>query len=324
MSKTKIEWTEHTWNPIVGCSVVSPGCTNCYAMKKAGGRLRNTPAYEELTEPTKAGPVWNGTIRLLDSRLTQPLRWRKPRMIFVNSMGDLFHENVPYVWIDMVFAVMALSPRHTFQVLTKRAGRMRDYMNRYSTDHDGDWVGSPGGGTRDGIRKQMVRLGLYQGLDDWPLPNVWLGISAENQAAFDARARDLGATPAAIRFISFEPLLGEIDTGNAFDLAPDNSPYAPIDWAIVGGESGKNARPMHPDWARGIRDQCRAAGVPFFFKQWGEWGPHGSVQLSRADRDFMDLNHSSNGLETIVRVGKKRAGSTLDGEEHKEMPEVIR
>ncbi|GAA5073665.1 phage Gp37/Gp68 family protein [Roseibacterium beibuensis] len=284
---TKIEWTEKTWNPIVGCSVVSPGCTNCYAMKLAPKLAANpaTPHYAGTVESSRAGPVWTGKVALAsDDALTAPLRRRKPTMYFVSSMGDLFHEAVPDEWIDRVFAVMALAPQHTFQVLTKRAARMRAYI----TDREDREIGRAQDRQLTGPHPVPV------------LPNVWLGVSAEDQTRADERIPDLLATPAAVRFVSCEPLLGPVDltsipgtsededgkldvwwdvlTGVAYDewgteLSAQHWQDTGLDWVIVGGESGRGARPMHPDWPRAIRDQCAAAGVPFFFKQWGEWLP---------------------------------------------------
>lgn len=539
---SKIEWTDATWNPVTGCSVVSPGCTNCYAMGLAGTRLRNHPSRAGLTIATKAGPVWNGQVRLNEDWLTQPLKWRRPRMIFVCAHGDLFHEAVPNEWIDRVFAVMALSPQHTYQLLTKRADRMRAYctdagvthrvaqaMDKILVDRDDDgyekwapvpdfpkyevstrgrvrrddivlkqqinpeygrpsvtlwrdaipttvfvhilvlrawrgpmpdgcetrhrngertdnrlinleWAsgsinqqdkvrhGSNGGpakltreqaaeirsavaagetqqsiADRYGVSRSLVSLvkdrKVWPDAIDWPLRNVWKGVSAEDQTRADARVPDLLATPAAVRFVSAEPLLGPIDftqwmkglahgdskerrgnrvpacagggaddrpggadmasfgaTSGSLDgenqsdslrgtaasgtrhgeisdrqsddrrqtddglraqagLAPfqradpervdrqsqgwpekGQSPVesrigdafrtddpcdqglglstgAQLSWVIVGGESGPSARPMHPAWARAIRDQCAAAGVAFFFKQMTKKGP---------------------------------------------------
>lgn len=333
--KSAIEWTDATWNPIVGCSIVSPGCTHCYAMKmaarienidaaKAMERYRHIAAgfldygteqqradalkalqptthYAGTTQASKAGAVWTGKVAPApDHILTEPLRWKKPRRIFVNSMGDLFHEDVPDEWIDRVFAVMALSPQHTFQVLTKRAKRMRAYLSGFECD---------------GARRLNVADAAGRMMEDgdnahdevananWPLPNVWLGVSAERQQEANERVPDLLMTPAAVRFVSAEPLLGLIDFNaicyrdedaeirvNALTAEAwvDNSDSAAaysneadgvtgLDWIIVGGESGPGARPMHPAWARSIRDQCQAAGVPFFFKQWGAWKPTSSV-----------------------------------------------
>ena len=283
-ANSKIEWTDATWNPVTGCSIVSPGCTNCYAMRLAGTRLKHTPSRTGLTKDTKAGPVWNGQVRLNEGWLDQPLRWKRPRRIFVCAHGDLFAENVPDEWIDRVFAVMALSPQHTFQVLTKRAARMRDYLN-------GDWsiriIGALPG---------HVAGWLSSGRNI--LPNVWLGVSAERQQEADERIPDLLATPAAVRFVSAEPLLGPVDftriihrdpakfswlnysprlnalTGNYPLLEGTRDPHPErLDWIIVGGESGNAARPMHPAWARSIRDQCAAAGTAFFMKQITKKGP---------------------------------------------------
>lgn len=296
---SKIEWTDATWNPIVGCSVKSPGCANCYAMPMAARieRMGTAPHYAGTTTASKAGPVYNGHVaRAPESILTKPLHWRKPRKIFVNSMGDLFHENVPDDWIARVFAVMALAPQHTFQVLTKRADRMRDYAELAHRCGEHWLAGLPDAPAAT-----------------WPLPNVWLGVSAEDQRRADERIPHLLATPAAVRFVSLEPLLGpvdlrkiepdgdsEVDALNAplwqdeienwrgstddweeeflewYGLSAMPAPgpmYRPLDWVIVGGESGPGARPMHPDWARSLRDQCVTAGVAFFMKQMTKKAP---------------------------------------------------
>ncbi|RFC65037.1 phage Gp37/Gp68 family protein [Fulvimarina endophytica] len=278
---TKIEWTDATWNPITGCSVVSPGCTNCYAMKLAGSRMKNHPSRAGLTRESKAGPVWTGEVRLNEQWLDQPLRWSKPRMIFVCAHGDLFAEGVPDEWIDRVFAVMALADHHRFQVLTKRPERMRKYllspevksriamaMAVYSSS-----------ATLDAIRRWSSLWGTRTA-EGWPLPNVWLGVSVEDQTRADERIPILLDTPAALRWISAEPLLGPLDfcktsAAMTFPNHPwRNGPILQgIDWIVAGGESGPGARPMHPDWIRSLRDQCEAAEVPFLFKQWGEWVP---------------------------------------------------
>ncbi|MFZ3192570.1 MAG: phage Gp37/Gp68 family protein [Moraxellaceae bacterium] len=393
---SKIQWTQKTWNPVAGCSVVSPGCTNCYAMKMAA-RIEamargagRTSAYDGLTRQTKAGAVWTGELRAVESAMTQPLRWKKPALIFVNSMSDLFHEAVPDPVIDQVFAVMALSPHHTFQVLTKRAERMRAYCNDPAT---------PGRIARvivDMLLDKAIRLGMdwpvrtVGDIDDpdditiaWPLPNVWKGVSAEDQARADERTPHLLATPAAVRFLSAEPLLGAIDLTKLQSPPPRGGEddtwatdamkgrTAPIimlgaglweldgggrsgprlDWVIVGGESGPGARPMHPDWARQIRDACAAAGVPFFFKQWGAWAEVGHLEdgpavtevevggetsdayYAIADgraRAFVNLDgrafhgHPDNLPEGrwrfVERIGKKATGRLLDGIEHNAMP----
>lgn len=309
--KSKIEWTEATWNPVVGCSIVSPGCTNCYAMRMAERISRMTEgatglagSYGDLTKRVNGKPVWTGALRFVEHNVMQPVRWKRPRMIFVNSMSDLFHESVRDEWIDRVFAVMALTPQHTFQVLTKRADRMRAYIA--------------------GLPARRRELDCHSGLDwcDWPLPNVWLGVSAEDQKRADERIPHLVETPAAVRFVSAEPLLGPIDFEPIVRDAVLRGKVAgsggrgttPLDWIIVGGESGPGARPMHPDWARSIRDQCQAAGVPFFFKQHGEFVSVSMVEGEGPHFSFPDG-------ATVRRIGKRAAGRLLDGQEHNEMPE---
>jgi protein gp37 len=337
---THIEWTDATWNPVTGCSVVSPGCTNCYAMRLAGTRLQHHPSRHGLTRDSKAGPVWTGEVRFNESWLDQPLRWKRDRRIFVCAHGDLFAESVPDAWIDRVFAVMALAPQHIFQVLTKRAGRMREYLTadggRAAPYRQVAFLNERldeirRGATRrdDALAYQIGNHGwpIYGEAGDWPLPNVWLGVSVEDQARADERIPDLLATPAAKRFISAEPLLGPVDL-TSIDL-PDGDTYIEplsgtegeereewprLDWVIVGGESGPGARPMHPDWARSLRDSCQAAGVRFFFKQWGEWvSAKGYPGHRRIGHVFPDLYQ-------MVRVGKKAAGRLLDGREWSEHP----
>ena len=307
---SSIEWTDATWNPVTGCSVVSPGCTNCYAMRLAGTRLKHHASRAGLTVETKAGPVWTGEVRFNEVWLDQPLRWKRPRRIFVCAHGDLFHEQVPDEWIDRVFAVMALAPQHIFQVLTKRAQRMRNYF----------WQDPVG--RRGQIRFRVdVMLARSDRLEErlsflrvWPLPNVWLGVSVEDQPRADERIPQLLATPAAVRFVSAESLLGPMDLTQSCAIwwgkrGPGAGPFdlkrrPLLDWVIVGGESGPSARPMRPDWVRGLRDQCQAAGVPFFFKQWGEFAPG----------DYRCFGENS------VRLGKRAAGRVLDGREWNELP----
>ena len=271
--RTLIEWTDATWNPVTGCSIVSPGCRRCYAMRLAGGRQRHHPSRAGLTRDSIAGPVWTGEVRFNEQWLDQPLRWRRPRRIFVCAHGDLFHESVPDDWINAVWSVMSRSPRHTFQVLTKRPARMREYL------------------------RHVRGTGI-------PLPNVWLGVSIEDQERADERVPLLLDTPAAVRFVSAEPLLGRLDlqwmimepwpsfvpvdglypgtlnvlAGHWWPLEGGDwqreyegriEELPKLDWVIVGGESGPGARHMKPEWARDLRDQCLNNGVPFFFKQWG-------------------------------------------------------
>ena len=259
--KTKIEWTDATWNPITGCSRVSPGCEHCYAERLAGTRLKHHWSRKGLTRPGPDGPIWTGEVRLNEEWMDQPLRWKKPRRVFVCAHADLFHENVPDEWLDRVFEVMAMAQRHTFQVLTKRPAKMFEYIKDVSlapTD------------------ERQRHLG-----PKWPLPNVWLGVSAENQECANNRIPALLATPAAVRWVSVEPLLGPVDLTNipiqmkgglvygrnAINSTACGMDYPALDWVVVGGESGPGYRPMNPDWARSIRDQCGNADVPFFMKQ---------------------------------------------------------
>lgn len=369
MSETAIEWTQRTWNPIVGCSLASPGCTNCYAMTMAYRLERMGVAhYAGLTRKTKAGPVWTGKLAQAPEHvLTEPLRRRKPTTWFVNSMGDLFHEDVPDEWIDRVFAVMALSPQHTFQVLTKRAARMRAYVADPTTPRRiyelacdmtielqlGVVLIAPG------AEESFAPAGPRIYLERWPLANVWKGVSAEDQERANERVPKLLDTAAAVRFVSGEPLLGPIAFGDwlvrgdhglreidplaaalvAMGEADGSTWVRPaLDWIIVGGESGPKARPMHPDWARQIRDHCAAAGTAFFFKQWGEWRPDDvrgvGVDHMRFMRDDGLVHAWGQGLpfetptsererwRAIALVGKKRAGRELDGIEHNAMPQV--
>jgi protein gp37 len=320
---SNIEWCDASWNPVVGCSIHSPGCKHCYAMRQAHRLASNpaTPHYAGTTEMTKAGPVFTGKIaQAPDHVLLAPTRWRKPRRIFVNSMGDLFHESIPDEWIDHAFAVMALCPQHTFQVLTKRVERMWRYLSDLNNTCERD----------DRIASLVRRVS-----DDdeiclkirWPLRNLWLGISAERQQEADERIPLLLQTPAAIRFVSAEPLLGPIDLGNlregTFDAITgcgnrerltvwEDTPR--LDWVIVGGESGPGARPMEAAWARSIRDQCDAAGAAFFFKQWGRYVPDG--QTIASGRKIITKQDEAE----YASLPKALAGRMLDGVEHSEFP----
>lgn len=259
-----IEWTDKTWNPIRGCTRVSEGCRNCYAEKVAARFSKPGQAYHGLAHFVGGEARWTGQLRLVDEMLTQPLRWLKPSRIFVNSMSDLFHENLSDADIDRVFAVMALAPRHTFQVLTKRADRMRAYVagigngdtDRWHTALQG-FITARGSFALGEAFEFLTRRG--------PLLNVWLGVSVENQAAANERIPDLLATPAAVRFLSCEPLLGPLDLWLYLD--PMRQFRRHLDWVICGGESGPGKRPSDVAWHRSLRDQCKAAGVAFFEKQ---------------------------------------------------------
>ena len=285
MSKTNIEWTGHTWNPLSGCTKASDGCKNGFA------------------------------VTLHPEKLDEPLKRKKPTMYFVCSMGDLFHEDVPFEFIGLVFSIIIQNPQHTFQILTKRPERMKKYIE--------------------------YEKSLTMGLSIEHIKNVWLGVTAENQEQADKRIPVLLDTPAALRFVSIEPMIGAINltklekdmsdgtrygykmnglTGVGYEYMPDSShewKWAKLDWVIVGGETGANARPMHPDWVRSIQKQCETEKVPFFFKQWGEYKtlPQGKSVTGYKSHFWEDGRQA-------VRVGKKQAGHLLDGVEYREMPEV--
>ncbi|MBA4162598.1 MAG: phage Gp37/Gp68 family protein, partial [Novosphingobium sp.] len=249
---THIEWTDATWNPITGCSLASPGCTNCYAMHLAGTRLKNEAKRAGLTREVNGNHVWTGEVRFNEAELLAPLRWKRPRMIFVCAHGDLFHESVPSWWLDRIFAVMALCPQHTFQVLTKRADRMRVYLTLGR--HIEIQQQTRGLGLHELDRRERMESHVQRGAL-LPLPNVWLGVSVEDQQRADERIPDLLATPAAVRWISAEPLLGPVDLTNISGAEKSREYGSPVhgwsaiwrnngigraclDWVVVGGESG--------------------------------------------------------------------------------------
>jgi protein gp37 len=236
--KSAIEWTDATWNPTTGCDRVSPGCANCYALDLAARLKRmGAPAYQRDGDPKTSGPGFGLTLH--PDKLDLPLRWRSPRRVFVNSMSDLFHPEVPDEFVDRVWDVMGRAHWHTFQVLTKRPERMRDWA--VARDIETSWRLIP---PPDGTA--------------WVTPNVWVGTSIENDR-WASRADALRETPAAVRFLSCEPLLGPLPSLDLYGIG----------WVIVGGESGPNHRPIDPAWVRNIRDRCVESDVPFFFKQWG-------------------------------------------------------
>jgi protein gp37 len=332
-SKSNIEWTDASWNPVTGCSKVSAGCKNCYAETWANMH-RGEFSKDKSREFTD--------VRCHPDKLPIPVHWRKPRMIFVDSMSDLFHETVADEFIDKVLAVCSLCWWHTFQILTKRASRMFAYF-------EADWKPRVEETAREMIRTDLfiqancVDLHSSAWIDhlryneenvahvefEWSskLPNVWLGVSCEDQKTAHERIPLLMETPAARHFVSCEPLLGPIDLLREIDFVQlrrhpqysgetdlKNDWYQDLHWVIVGGESGPNARPMHPDWVRSIRDQCQAAGVRFFFKQWGEWSPH-----CYGNRVAVPAMKYSNGTP-MFRIGKRIAGRLLDGREWDEYP----
>ena len=289
MGKTTISWTDVTWNPVRGCRRVSPGCEHCYAEQTAGRFCGPGQAYEGLAtrklkvisdDEQRTVARWTGKVRFVAKHLGDPLRWRTPRRVFVNSMSDLFYEDLTNEQIAAVFGVMAAAPQHTFQVLTKRPQRMREWFA---------WIG---GGepevdlvrlhAQDVVGVLHPRLG--RNAASWPLPNVWLGVSVEDQQRADERIPELLATPAAVRFLSCEPLLEEVS------LLAVGSPG--IDWVIAGCENSIGARPAQARWFRTLRDDCAASGVPFFLKQmvspWKEfhsdptyWARHEDITIRR-------------------------------------------
>lgn len=240
MAETQIEWTDATWNPVAGCSIKSAGCKNCYAMQMAK-RLEamDIDKYKGLIKKNTKNPVWNGKVKEDRDSLIMPYKWRKPRKIFVNSMSDLFHEKVSEGFIRDVWKVMEETPQHNYQILTKRPERMQEI-----------------------VTKKIRNI----------LPNVWLGTSIEDDRVL-SRIEHLRETPAAIRFISFEPLIGSVGKVNLKD----------IHWAIVGGESGANARPIKEEWIDEIYDQCSCYDTAFFFKQWGTWGKDNKKRSKKAN-----------------------------------------
>lgn len=331
-----IEWTDDTWNPVRGCALVSAGCTNCYAMRQAHRFSGEGRPYEGLTRLTSGGPVWTGAVRLVPEKLDAPLRWRKPRRVFVNSMSDLFHPGVPFEYVAAVFGVMAATPRHTYQVLTKRPERMAEWFAWYDDHRSPTRYLHPeiiehAAVTADRSHRLFRAANEAAGKSVWPLPNVWLGVSVEDQATADERIPHLLDTPAVVRFLSCEPLLGPIDLerlddGSTYWTRPAERVERQIGWVIVGGESGHGARWMHPDWARGIRDQCIAAGVPFHFKQWGAWS-HEVIDGTSPYLPDLKANQCVSvgppGQHTrSTLVGKKAAGRTLDGRTWNQFPEA--
>lgn len=316
-SRTGIEWTDRTWNPVVGCTKVSQGCKLCYA------KTIHDMRHAAILAGKKMAPQYSvpfEQIQLRPERLKRPLSWQDPSLIFVNSVSDLFHEDVPREYIVQVFAVMALADRHTFQVLTKRPDRMREIVNDPGfidavldaaeaywtlTGRDGDieewnpWV-----------------------IENWPLQHIWLGTSVENQLAADLRIPELLATNAAVRWLSMEPLLEDVNL----------RAYARhLDWIVVGGESGtkkQSPRPMHPAWALSIRDQAVAAGVPFLFKQWGDYanetvaGTEPVLAELKPNQSVAWGDGATNHIR-FTRVGKKRAGRLLGGRLWNQYPERV-
>ena len=298
MGKSKIEWCDRTWNPVTGCTKISPGCANCYA-ERMSKRLAGRCGYPTL-DPFK--------VTAHSERLGEPARWRKPSRVFVCSMGDLFHDDVPNSFIWEVFMQMRSTEIHTFLILTKRPERMKFIIS---------WL-------RD------------RGM--WPLNHVWLGVTCENQEQANKRIPVLLQIPAAVRFVSVEPMLSPVDISLWFVSGYMEPPYDDVlNWVICGGESGPGARPLHPDWVRSLRDQCQVAGASFLFKQWGEW--EAFYDRDRDDPDWRNVPEEGPRITRInlaggkgfhgdrvvyfCRVNKKKAGRLLDGRTWDEYPEVV-
>lgn len=349
--KTKIEYCDATWNAIKGCSHISAGCENCWAERMAVRFSKPGEAFEHLTIDGQ----WAGRSKLYKKDLYKPIHWRRPRRIAVCFMGDLFYEDVSFKSIAKVFAVMAYAKQHTFMVLTKRPGRMLEFL---------EWAGS----------RVCPVLSLYDYIEDdvdietenvtpWPIPNVWLGVSVENQLEAKYRIPALLRCPAVLRYVSLEPLLGSVNlrhldadaagdkewcqvdalTGHQTDMGrPCPDIPAKLDWVICGGESGEGARPMHPTWAQSIRDQCEATNTPLFFKQWGAWiadsqykhivearGFYGS-DIAKAHFQSLDVNGQTsnfdpgpkyfNDSQCMYLLGKQKTGRVLDGKTYDQIP----
>ncbi len=312
MSKSAIEWTDYSWNPVTGCTPVSEGCANCYAQHMAQ-RLKGRYGYP------KDDPFRPGTVH--EDRMEEPLRWKKPRRVFVCSMGDPFHDAVRTETIDRILEVILACPQHTFMLLTKRPQNIERKLYEITEANP--------------IRE----LG-----DNDYIPNLWFGVSVENQAAANERIPELLKTPAAVRFVSCEPLLGPVDLerylincadcGNrgssayvgqehdlCFHVCPKKGEGPRLDWVICGGETGPGARPMHPDWVRSLRDQCWEAEVPFFFKSWGNWREcQPPNEWINEDPKKYTLTKAHNSY--FVRLNRRAAGRVLDGQTWSQWPEA--
>lgn len=301
MADSNIEWTDKVWNPITGCTQISAGCKNCYAERMAN-RLKGRFRYP-ADDPFKV--TWH------KDRINEPLFWRKPRRVFVCSMGDLFHEDVSDAIIADTFDLMEKTERHTYLILTKRPERMARWNKIV-----------------DSFKSSPMTPKTK------PLFNVHLGVSIEDQATANERIPLLLQTPAAKRFVSYEPALGPVDFFPYLNVLTcevcnrwtcnKGLPHRIIqkkllDQIIMGGETGPGARPMHPDWARSVRDQCKEAGVPFFFKQWGKWLPESQMPTELYNKTFRAGGESKTPDSTYHRIDKKKAGYLLDGKEHREL-----
>jgi len=313
MNQTAIEWTDVTWNPTRGCSRVSQGCFRCYAEVEANihewkDKEHTKPGpFHGFIHKVNGRPAWTGKVDLIESKLTEPLSWKKPKRIFVNSMSDLWHEKLPLRDVARVYAVMRLAHWHQFQVLTKRpdvrlaAFKSREFWRLVEL-------------AEEAIAIECEIVSRLEA--EIPTPWIWEGVSVEDQPTADKRIPLLLQTPAAVRFVSYEPALGPVDFRKFLFSGVGSGRLNLLHWVICGGESGPDARPMAPDWARSVRDQCISAGVPFFFKQWGEWAPYRNSEANK----YLDVPVGDGTHHRMFKVGKKAAGRLLDGRTWDEFP----
>jgi len=357
-------WTE-AWNPVVGCTPASAGCDNCYAKRLHDQRRASLLAGKRIPDCYRQ-PFEEVTC--IPKRLDKPFSWHKPRRMFVNSMSDLFHPDVPDEFLDEVFAVMAMRPQHTFMVLTKRAEAMREYIAQRSGQ---EWRDHLAGVAREHFGSDVAECQVHNAIGDvlaahmnvgWPMRNIWLGVTAENQEQADRRIPVLLDTPAAKRFVSIEPMLWPVDLGRYLRPGGPSCPHVDsedgtcshddamtpechpgsdcpmrngrhLDWVICGGETGNGARPVDPSWPRTLRDQCQATSVPFYFKQWGDlvWTPvpagiqKGKAVFCHFRKNFIGLDDSigsEHNPDGFYASLLRRSGRILDGREHLEIPGV--
>ncbi|WP_036255291.1 phage Gp37/Gp68 family protein [Methylocapsa acidiphila] len=300
-TRLAIEWADAVWDPLAGCTRKSAACRHCYAEGLTAAASQSGQWGHGFAEIGPGGAAWTGKIALLEERLALPLGWESPRRIFVNALSDLFHESLPVETIDLVFAVMALAPRHIFQVLTKRPKVMQPYVADPAT---------PG---RIALAMEKIAPGgeATREIGAWPLLNVWLGVTAENQKEADRRIPLLLQTPSAVRWIAAEPLLEPLDLKLGSWLGNPNAGAARLDWVVAGGETGGEAQPCHPDWARSLRDQCAKGGAAFFWRQWGEHVPFAGVEAGSVDAPAK---------MSWERLGARPASRLLDGLLHEAFP----